>query len=175
MRRLPLLIYEKPLSPEEVIKRAEVWDKIFKVKDKGEPVEVVINRHVRDDIYEVLFEDTVKGLLKSPKKHEIGERVKAKVVIADYTTKKFRTKLYVSKGKTNKLKPGNVFIGKVLKVSSDEGLIVNINGRRCYVPRSRIGPAIKYPLKDLKKGKVECLVLRVDGKKVICEILKVRL
>ncbi|MEO0138446.1 MAG: hypothetical protein ABIL16_03055 [candidate division WOR-3 bacterium] len=174
MRRLPLLIYEKPLNPEEVIKRAEVWEKIFKAKDNGEPVEVVINRHVRDDIYEILFEDTVKGLLKSPKKHEIGERVKVKVVLADYTTKKFRTKLYVPEGKIGKFEPGKVFIGKVLKVLPDGGLMVNIQGKKCYVPRNRIGPAIKYPIKDLKKGTVECLILRVDGKKVICEILKVR-
>ncbi len=168
------MIYEKPLNPEEVVKRAEVWEKIFKAKDMGEPVEVVINRHVRDDIYEILFEDTVKGLLKSPKKHEIGERVKAKVIIADYTTKKFRTKLYIPEVETNKFEPGKVFIGRVLKVSSDGGLIVNIKGKKCYVPRNRIGPAIKYPLRGLKKSSVECLILRVDGKKVICEILKVR-
>lgn len=172
MRRLPLLIYEKPLNPEEVIKRADAWKRIFEAKDKGEPIEVSINRHVRDDIYEVFFENTVKGLLKSPKKHEVGERVKAKVILADYTTKKLRTKLYIPE---EKFEPGKVFVGKVLKVSPDGGFIVNINNRKCYVPKSKIGVAIKYPLRDLKKGTVECLVLKVKGKKVICEILKVRL
>ncbi len=172
MPKRSLLIYEKPLSPDEVIKRAEAWKKIFKSKDHGEPVEVVINRRVRDNIYEVFFEDIVKGLLKSPKEHTQGEKVKAYVVMADYTTKTFRTKLHAPRD--NVLEPGNILMGKVLKVASNGGIIVLIKGRKCFVPRNRIGPAIRYPLRDIKRGEVECLILKVQDRKVVAEILNVR-
>jgi len=173
MQKRSLLIYEKPPTPEEVIKRAEVWKEIFDAKDRKEPLEVVVNRHVRDDIYEILYKDTVKGLMKSPKEHKVGERVKVSVIIADYTTKTFRTKLY--QGKPARFKVGDVLTGKVLKVTSKGGLIVVINGQKCLVPRNRLGPALRYPIRDIKRGEVECLILRVEGNKVLAEILGVRI
>ncbi len=173
MQKRSLLIYEKPLTPEEVIRRAEVWKEIFRAKDRKEPVEVVVNRHVRDDIYEVFYKDIVKGLMKSPKEHKVGEKVKVRVVIADYTTKTFRTKFYQEK--PAKFKVGDVLTGKVVKVTSKGGLVVIINGHKCLVPRNRIGPALRYPIKDIKRGEVECLILRVEGNRVIAEILGVRI
>ena len=172
MRRIPLLAYEKSPSPEEVIKRAEAWGKIFSAKDKGEPIEVVITKKVKPQIYEILFEDTVRGLLKSPEEHNIGETVKAKIVIADYVKKKLRTKLHKEE---RVLKVGSVVRGKVLKVSSGGNLVVSVEGKKVYVPKNRLGPARKFSLKDLKKGEVECLILRVDRGKVIGEILRVRI
>ena len=172
MRRIPLLAYEKSPSPEEVIKRAEAWGKIFSAKDKGEPIEVVITRKVKPQIYEILFEDTVRGLLKSPEEHNIGETVKAKIVIADYVKKKLRTKLYKEE---RVLKVGSVVRGKVLKVSSGGNLVVSVEGKKVYIPKNRLGPARTFSLKDLKKGEVECLILRVDRGKVIGEILRVRI
>jgi ribosomal protein S1 len=167
-----LLAYEKSPSPEEVIKRAEVWGKIFSAKDKGEPIEVVITKKVKPQIYEILFEDTVRGLLKSPEEHNIGETVKAKIVIADYVKKKLRTKLYKEE---RVLKVGSVVRGKVLKVSGDGGLVVSVEGKKVYIPKNRLGPARTFSLKDLKNGEVECLILRVDRGKVIGEILRVRI
>lgn len=172
MRSIPLLAYEKSPSPEEVIKRAEAWGKIFSAKDKGEPIEVVITKKVKPQIYEILFEDTVRGLLKSPEEHNIGETVKAKIVIADYVKKKLRTKLYKEE---RVLKVGSVARGKVLKVSGDGGLIVSVEGKKVYIPKNRLGPVRTFSLKDLKKGEVECLILRVDRGKVIGEILRVRI
>lgn len=172
MRRIPLLAYEKSPSPEEVIKRAEAWGKIFSAKDKGEPIEVVITKKVKPQIYEILFEDTVRGLLKSPEEHNIGEKVKAKIVIADYVKKKLRTKLYKEE---KVLKVGSVARGKVLKVSGDGGLVVSVEGKKVYIPKNRLGSARTFSLKDLKKGEVECLILRVDRGKVIGEILRVRI
>jgi len=172
VRRIPLLAYEKSPSPEDVIKRAEAWGKIFSAKDKGEPIEVVITKKVKPQIYEILFEDTVRGLLKSPKEHNIGETVKAKIVIADYVKKKLRTKLYKEE---RVLKVGSVARGKVLKVSGDGGLVVSVEGKKVYIPKNRLGPARTFSLKDLKKGEVECLILRVDRGKVIGEILRVRI
>lgn len=172
MRRIPLLAYEKSPSPEEVIKRAEGWGKIFSAKDKGEPIEVVITKKVKPQIYEILFEDTVRGLLKSPEEHNIGETVKAKIVIADYVKKKLRTKLYKEE---RVLKVGSVVRGKVLKVSGDGGLVVSVEGKKVYIPKNRLGPARTFSLKDLKKGGVECLILRVDRGKLIGEILRVRI
>lgn len=172
MRRIPLLAYEKSPSPEEVLKRAEAWGKIFSAKDKGEPIEVVITKKVKPQIYEILFEDTVRGLLKSPEEHNIGEKVKAKIVIADYVKKKLRTKLYKEE---RVLKVGSVVRGKVLKVSGDGGLVVSVEGKKVYIPKNRLGPARTFSLKDLKKGEVECLILRVDRGKVIGEILRVRI
>jgi ribosomal protein S1 len=172
VRRIPLLAYEKSPSPEEVIKRAEAWEKIFSAKDKGEPIEVVITKKVKPQIYEILFEDTVRGLLKSPEEHNIGETVKAKIVIADYVKKKLRTKLYKEE---RVLKVGSVARGKVLKVSGDGGLVVSVEGKKVYIPKNRLGPAKTFSLKDLKKGEVECLILRVDRGKVIGEILRVRI
>jgi ribosomal protein S1 len=165
-----LLAYEKSPSPDEVIKRAEAWGKIFSAKDKGEPIEVVITKKVKPQIYEILFEDTVRGLLKSPEEHNIGETVKAKIVIADYVKKKLRTKLYKEE---KVLKVGSVARGKVLKVSGDGGLVVSVEGKKVYIPKNRLGPARTFSLKDLKKGEVECLILRVDRGKVIGEILRV--
>jgi ribosomal protein S1 len=167
-----LLAYEKSPSPEEVLKRAEAWGKIFSAKDKGEPIEVVITKKVKPQIYEILFEDTVRGLLKSPEEHNIGEKVKAKIVIADYVKKKLRTKLYKEE---RVLKVGSVVRGKVLKVSGDGGLVVSVEGKKVYIPKNRLGPARTFSLKDLKKGEVECLILRVDRGKVIGEILRVRI
>jgi ribosomal protein S1 len=167
-----LLAYEKSPSPEEVIKRAEAWGKIFSAKDKGEPIEVVITKKVKPQIYEILFEDTVRGLLKSPEEHNIGETVKAKIVIADYVKKKLRTKLYKEE---RVLKVGSVVRGKVLKVSGDGGFVVSVEGKKVYIPKNRLGPARTFSLKDLKKGEVECLILRVDRGKVIGEILRVRI
>jgi ribosomal protein S1 len=167
-----LLAYEKSPSPEEVIKRAEAWGKIFSAKDKGEPIEVVITKKVKPQIYEILFEDTVRGLLKSPEEHNIGEKVKAKIVIADYVKKKLRTKLYKEE---RVLKVGSVVRGKVLKVSGDGGFVVSVEGKKVYIPKNRLGPARTFSLKDLKKGEVECLILRVDRGKVIGEILRVRI
>jgi len=176
VRRIPLLAYEKSPSPEEVIKRAEAWGKIFSAKDKGEPIEVVITKKVKPQIYEILFEDTVRGLLKSPQEHNIGETVKAKIVIADYVKKKLRTKLYKEE---RVLKVGSVARGKVLKVSGDGGLVVSVEGKvegkKVYIPKNRLGPARTFSLKDLKNGEVECLILRVDRGKVIGEILRVRI
>jgi ribosomal protein S1 len=172
VRRIPLLAYEKSPSPEEVIKRAEAWGKIFSAKDKGEPIEVVITKKVKPQIYEILFEDTVRGLLKSPEEHKIGDKVKAKIVIADYVKKKLRTKLYKEE---RVLKVGSVVRGKVLKVSGDGGIVVSVEGKKVYIPKNRLGPARTFSLKDLKKGEVECLILRVDRGKVIGEILKVRI
>jgi len=172
VRRIPLLAYEKSPSPEEVIKRAEAWGKIFSAKDKGEPIEVVITKKVKPQIYEILFEDTVRGLLKSPEEHNIGEKVKAKIVIADYVKKKLRTKLYKEE---KVLKVGSVARGKVLKVSGDGGLVVSVEGKKVYIPKNRLGSARTFSLKDLKKGEVECLILRVDRGKVIGEILRVRI
>jgi ribosomal protein S1 len=172
VRRIPLLAYEKSPSPEEVIKRAEAWGKIFSAKDKREPIEVVITKKVKPQIYEILFEDTVRGLLKSPEEHNIGETVKAKIVIADYVKKKFRTKLYKEE---RVLKVGSVVKGKVLKVSGDGGLVVSVEGKKVYIPKNRLGPARTFSLRDLKKGEVECLILRVDRGKVIGEILRVRI
>lgn len=165
-----MLAYEKSPSPDEVIKRAEAWGKIFSAKDKGEPIEVVITKKVKPQIYEILFEDTVRGLLKSPEEHNIGETVKAKIVIADYVKKKLRTKLYKEE---KVLKVGSVARGKVLKVSGDGGLVVSVEGKKVYIPKNRLGPARTFSLKDLKKGEVECLILRVDRGKVIGEILRV--
>jgi len=165
-----LLAYEKSPLPEEVIKRAEAWGKIFSPKDKGEPIEVVITKKVKPQIYEILFEDIVRGLLKSPEEHNIGETVKAKIVIADYVKKKLRTKLYKEE---RVLKVGSVARGKVLKVSGDGGLVVSVEGKKVYIPKNRLGPARTFSLKDLKKGEVECLILRVDRGKVIGEILRV--
>jgi ribosomal protein S1 len=167
-----LLAYEKSPSPEEVLKRAEAWGKIFSAKDKGEPIEVVITKKVKPQIYEILFEDTVRGLLKSPEEHNIGETVKAKIVIADYVKKKLRTKLYKEE---RVLKVGSVVRGKILKVSGDGGLVVSVEGKKVYIPKNRLGPARTFSLKDLKKGEVECLILRVDRGKVIGEILRVRI
>jgi ribosomal protein S1 len=167
-----LLAYEKSPSPEEVLKRAEAWGKIFSAKDKGEPIEVVITKKVKPQIYEILFEDTVRGLLKSPEEHNIGEKVKAKIVIADYVKKKLRTKLYKEE---RVLKVGSVVRGKVSKVSGDGGLVVSVEGKKVYIPKNRLGPARTFSLKDLKKGEVECLILRVDRGKVIGEILRVRI
>jgi ribosomal protein S1 len=172
VRRIPLLAHEKSPSPEEVIKRAEVWGKIFSAKDKGEPIEVVITKKVKPQIYEILFEDTVRGLLKSPEEHNIGETVKAKIVIADYVKKKLRTKLYKEE---RVLKVGSVVRGKVLKVSSGGGLVVSVEGKKVYIPKNRLGPARTFSLKDLKNREVECLILRVDRGKVIGEILRVRI
>jgi ribosomal protein S1 len=172
VRSIPLLAYEKSPSPEEVIKRAEAWGKIFSAKDKGEPIEVVITKKVKPQIYEILFEDTVRGLLKSPEEHNIGEMVKAKIVIADYVKKKLRTKLYKEE---RVLKVGSVARGKVLKVSGDGGLVVFVEGKKVYIPKNRLGPARTFSLKDLKKGEVECLILRVDRGKVFGEILRVRI
>ncbi len=172
MRRIPLLAYEKSPSHDEVIKRAEAWGKIFSAKDKGEPIEAVITKKVKPQIYEILFEDTVRGLLKSPEEHNIGETVKAKIVIADYVKKKLRTKLYKEE---RVLKVGSVVRGKVLKVSGDGGLVVSVEGKKVYIPKNRLGPARTFSLKDLKNGEVECLILRVDRGKVIGEILRVRI
>jgi hypothetical protein len=172
VRRIPLLAYEKSPSHDEVIKRAEAWGKIFSAKDKGEPIEAVITKKVKPQIYEILFEDTVRGLLKSPEEHNIGETVKAKIVIADYVKKKLRTKLYKEE---RVLKVGSVVRGKVLKVSGDGGLVVSVEGKKVYIPKNRLGPARTFSLKDLKNGEVECLILRVDRGKVIGEILRVRI
>jgi ribosomal protein S1 len=172
VRSIPLLAYEKSPSPEEVIKRAEAWGKIFSAKDKGEPIEVVITKKVKPQIYEILFEDTVRGLLKSPEEHNIGETVKAKIVIADYVKKKLRTKLYKEE---RVLKVGSVARGKVLKVSGDGGLVVSVEGKKVYIPKNRLGPARTFSLKDLKEGELECLILRVDRGKVIGEILRVKI
>ncbi|NPA79515.1 MAG: S1 RNA-binding domain-containing protein [Thermotogae bacterium] len=167
-----MLIYEKPLSPEEVIRRAEVWEEIFKAKDGRRPLKVVINRHVRDDIYEVLYRDTVKGLLKSPKRHEVGEEVEALVVISDYTTKTFRTRLY---DPSEILTPGDVVEGRVKKVTSSGGFVVLVGNQQCIVPKRHLGKAVKYPLRDLKRGKVICRVLRVSGKRPVLKILDVKI
>ena len=172
MRKLPLLAYEKSPSPEEVIKRAQIWKKIFEAKDKGEPIEVVITKKVKPQIYEILFEDVVRGLLKSPNEHNIGEVVKAKIVIADYTTKKLRTKLYKEE---KVLPPGTIVQGKVLKASGDGGLVVLARGKKVHIPKNKLGPARSLLFRDLKKGEVECLILRVEGKRTIGEILKVRI
>jgi ribosomal protein S1 len=169
-----VLIYEKPLPPEDVIKRAEAWKEIFDAKDRREPVSVVINRHVRDDIYEVFYGEVVKGLLKSPQKHGVGDEVKAMVVIADYTTKTFRTRLYDPQ-RDKKFSVGDVVEGKVKKVTSNGGLLVAVGNVQCIVPKRYLGKAVKYPLKDLKRGKVVCRVVRVSGKRPILKITDVKI
>jgi len=171
LRKLPLLAFERSPSPDEVIKRAEVWKKIFDAKDRKEPIEVVITKKVRQHIYEILFEGVVRGLIKSPKEHSVGETVKAKIVIADYAKRKLRTKLY-EEGK--ELLPGAILKGKVVKVSKD-GLIVSVGDKKVLVPKNKLGPARTRPLKDLKGGEVECLILRVEGGKAVGEILKFRI
>ncbi len=168
-----MLIYEKPLPPEEVIRRAEVWKEVFEAKDHRRPLKVVINRHVRDDIYEVFYKDVVKGLLKSPKKHEVGEVVEAMVVISDYTKKVFRTRLYDPR-RDRKLTVGAVVEGKVKKVSSSGGLIVAVGNVQGVVPKRYIGKAMRYPLKDLKRGTVVCRVVKVGGKRPILKIIDVK-
>ncbi len=173
-QRKRVLIYEKPLSPEDVIKRAEVWKEIFDAKDRKEPVKVVINRHVRDDIYEVFYKEVVKGLLKSPQQHQVGEEVDAIIVISDYTTKTFRTRLYDPK-KDRKLSAGDVVEGRVKKVTSNGGLLVTVGNVQGVVPKRYIGKALKYPLKDLKRGKVICRVVRVGKKRPILKIIDVKI
>jgi len=169
-----VLKYEKPLPPEDVIRRANVWEEIFKAKDDRKPLRVVVNRHVRDDIYEVLYKDIVKGLLKSSKKHEAGEEVEAAVVIADYTTKTLRTRLYDPKRDRN-LAAGEVVECVIKKVSSGGGFIVQIGTIQGIVPKKHIGKAMRYPLRDLRKGKLVCKVLRGGGKRPILKVLDVKL
>ncbi len=168
-----MLIYEKPLSPEEVIRRAEVWKEIFDAKDRREPVKVVINRHVRDDIYEVFYMDVVKGLLKSPKKHTIGEEVDALVVISDYTTKTFRTRLYDPE-RDRRLRAGDVVECRIRKVTSSGGFVVTVGNVQGIVPKKHLGKAVKYPLKDLKRGRVVCRVIRAGGKRPVLKIIDVK-
>ena len=91
-------------------------------------------------------------------------------MIADYVKKKLRTKLYKEE---RVLKVGSVVRGKVLKVSSGGNLLVSVEGKKVYIPKNRLGPARTFSLQDLKKGEVECLILRVDRGKVIGEILRV--
>ncbi len=172
MRRLPLLAYDKSPSPEEVIKRAEVWEKIFNAKDKGEPIEVVITKKVKPQIYEIIFENSVRGLLKSHLEHSTGETVRARIVVADYAKRKLRTKIYLEeKG----ISAGEIVKGKVLGVSKDGNLVVLVKGKKVIIPRNRLGPARGYSLRDLKRVEVECLILRVEGKRALGEILKVRI
>ncbi len=168
-----MLIYEKPLSPEEVIRRAEVWKEIFDAKDKREPVKVVINRHVRDDIYEVFYKDTVKGLLKSPKKHSVGDEVEAIVVISDYTTKTFRTRLYDPE-RDRRLRVGETVECRVRRVTSNGGFVVAVGNVQGIVPKKHLGKAVRYPLRDLKRGKVVCKVIRAGGKRPVLKIIDVK-
>ena len=170
--RKSVLIYEKPLPPEEVVRRAEVWKEIFDAKDRREPVKVVINRHVRDDIYEVFYKETVKGLLKSPRKHIVGEEVEALVVISDYTTKTFRTRLYDPE-RDRRLRAGDVVECKVKRVTSSGGFVVAVGNVQGVVPKKHLGKAVRYPLKDLKRGKVVCRVLRSGGKRPVLKIIDV--
>ncbi len=168
------MMYDKPLPPDEVVRRAEVWKEVFDAKDGRRPVRVKINRHVRDDIYEVFYKDVVKGLLKSPKQHEVGEEVDAIVVISDYATKTFRTRLYDPERDVI-LKVGDIVEAKVKRVTNRGGFTVQIRNLTATVPKRYIGKAMRYPIRELRKGRLVCEVVRLGKKGPILRVIDVKI
>jgi|DewCreStandDraft_1066081.scaffolds.fasta_scaffold03044_7 ribosomal protein S1 len=168
------------LSPEQIIERAKKWEIVFDLYDNQRPINVIVERKVKEGYIVKLKDLDLTGYLKTKKKLEIDQEVEAVIITANYLTKKIELKPTNSKINEKKIfkilkksKKNNIPIkAKILNVMNG-GFEISVFGQRGFIPPSHIPKKISENLFSHIGKEYPVYILRVNKENILASLRQI--
>lgn len=165
-------------SPEAIMRRAQLWGEVFRAKDQGQVLRVVVQERVRKGYLVALPWDDIKAFLPSQEELPEGLELEARITAANYVTKEIRVKRVIPKEAIQEImeelreaqRRGETVRVRLRSVVQN-GALVEYKGIKAFVPQSKLGMSEEEArarigeeflarfIKVSKRGSVAALVL----------------
>ncbi len=160
-------------SPEAIIRRAQLWEHVFRAKDRGEVLLVRVKREVRGGYVVSLPWEELEGFLYAPRERfEEGAEVKARISQANYLTKEIKLRVAKDPEKIKKAleelrgfkergEPVKVRVRSAVK----GGLLAEYKGVKVFIPERQM-PQVEN-LRQFVGQELPVVLLRVSKKNTV--------